>query len=329
VTVVHGAAGAHAPRPPAQFAPAPRGQQPPPGPYPPPARRSRKGYALGLLAVVLVGLAGLGVVALLLYMNQGGGKTTVNTRPTPTPRANTNTNASPTPTPLPESVQLAEVKIIGGSLLSPSDLSGVSPAYLVRLRNTVYARHGRTFSDNDLRQYFQSRAWYKPSADYDDDQLTTNDRANADLLKAFEENNGSPPRGDPERVRKDVKDALEEWADSTRERDLDKHMSRYADVLETFYKRQNVAATLVRSDRSKAFVRYDKMEVSLDNVQVTPDPTGLRATAAFDKTWEFDSPDKNSTGSVRQQLTLIRAGGRWLITGEKDLQVYYTNSEEY
>jgi serine/threonine-protein kinase len=321
-TVVHAAAGT---RP--RHAPPPRGQQPPPGAYPPPARRSRKGYFVGLLAVLLVGLAGLGVVGLLLYMNRGAGKTTVNTRPAPTPRANA--SPSPTPTPLPEPVQLAEVKILGGSLLSPADLAGVSPAYLNRLRNTTYARHGRTFQDNDLRQHFQSRPWYRPRPDFDERKLTTNDRANADLLKAFEDNDGAPPRGDDERVERDVKDALEDWAESTRDRDLDAHMSRYADTLETFYRRQNVAGTIVRAERSRAFVRYDDMDVKIENVRVTPDPTGLRATVVFDKTWDFDSPDKNSRGSVRQQLTLVRAGGRWLINGERDLQVYYANSEGY
>ncbi len=323
-TVVH---GVH-PQPPAQHVSAPRGPQPPPGAYPPPARRSRKGYAVGLLAVLLVGLAGLGVVGLLLYMNRGTGKTVaVNTRPTPTPRPSP--SASPTPTPLPEAVQLAEVKLIGGSLLSPADLSGVTPAYLGRLRNTVYARHGRTFQDNDLRLYFQSRPWYKPRTDYDDDKLTTNDRANADLLKAFEDNNGAAPRADVERVKDEVEDALKDWAESTEDRKLDDHMKHYADTLETFYKRQNVGAFQVRSDRSKAFVRYDKMDVIINNVEVTPDPTGLRATAVFDKTWNFDSPDKSSTGSVRQQLSFIRAGGRWLINGERDSQVHFTNSEDY
>jgi serine/threonine protein kinase len=295
----------------------------------PPARRSRKGYVVGLLFVLLVVVGGLSVVGLLLYVSRGGGTAAnVNTRPTPTP-VRGNTNASPTPTPLPESMLLAEIKLIGGSLVSPSDLSALTPAQLRLLRNTAAARHGRTFQDADLRQYFQTRPWYKPSANYDDDQLTTNDRANADLIKAFEDNGGAAPRGDPDRVRKDVKGALEEWADATRDRDLGKHMSRYADMLETYYKKQNVGAAQVRTDRNNAFVRYDQMDVKLDNIEVTPDPTGLRATATFDKTWEFDSPDRNSKGSVRQQLTLVKAGGRWLINGERDLQVYYSNSEDY
>ncbi|HEX8149164.1 MAG TPA: protein kinase [Pyrinomonadaceae bacterium] len=321
---------APAPRQPNAYPQRPHAHAAPPPPAAPP-RPSRKGYVVGLLFVVLVSLGALGALGVFLYTRRDRDVTVnVNARPTPTPaRGNTNANASPTPTPLPEAMQIAEVKIIGGSLLSPADLSGMTAAQLGRLRNTVYARHGRTFQDNDLRLYFQSRSWYKPRADYDDGKLTSNDRANADLLKAFEDNNGAAPRADAERVAKDVGAALKDWAESTRERKLDEHMSHYADVLETYYKRQNVAATIVRADRNNAFTRYDQMEVRLDNIEVTPDATGLRATAAFDKTWEFDSPDKNSKGSVRQQLNLIRAGGRWLITGEKDLQVYYTNTEDY
>lgn len=305
-------------------------QYPPRPPAAPPPRPSRKGYVVGLLFVFFVGVSALAAVGIFLYMQGNRGTTVnVNTRPTPTPARSATPTPSPTPTPLPEAMQLAEVKLLGGSLLSPADLSGMTTDQLERLRNTVYARHGRTFSDNDLRLYFQSRSWYKPDSGYDEDQLTTNDRANADLIKAFEDNNGAPPRADAERVKKDVENALKDWAESTRERKLDDHMKHYADMLDTYYKRQNVGAALVRTDRNNAFTRYDKIDVTIDNVNVVPDPTGLRATVTFDKTWDFDSPDRNSTGSVRQQLSLIRAGGRWLIYGEKDLQVYYSNSEDY
>jgi hypothetical protein len=287
--------------------------------------------------VLLVGLGGLSVLAFFYYLSQRGKPAVANTRPAPTPRANTNLNAnanananpSPTPSLLSDAAQRVEQKILAGALVSPPELSGVTAAQLRLLRNTVYARYGRVFREDDLRQYFPSRPWYSPREGYSDRLLTTNDRANADLLKGFEENDGMPPRPDPERVKKDVADAIKDWVESTRDRDLDDHMGRYADTLETYYKKQNVPASQVRADRQQAFVRYDQMEVELSNVEVTPDPTGTRATVAFDKTWEFDSPDKNSKGSVRQQLTLVRAGGRWLINGERDLQVYYTNSEEY
>ena len=340
VTVVHEDTAARAPSPAAPRAPAPQPAhaRAPHAPQPPyaqlprphaaaPPRRSRKGYVVGLLVVLLVGLGSLTLLGLFLYMNRGPRRTAnVNARPTPTA---TPTFATPTPYALSDAMQRAEQRILAGALVPPADLTGMTAAQLRLLRNTVPARYGRAFREDDLRQYFQSRPWYKPRTDYDDDRLTTNDLANADLLKAFEENNGAPPLADVAEVGKEVGDALKEWADSTRERDIEAHMSSYADTLETYYKKQNVPAAQVRADRQEAFVRYDRMDVKLGNVKVVPDPTGTRATVTLDKTWEFDSPDKNTKGSVRQQLTLVRAGGHWLINGEKDLQVYYTNSEEY
>jgi serine/threonine protein kinase len=315
---------------PAPWQPTPHApQRPHPAPPPHTPRPSRKGYVIGLLFVFLVGAGALAALAVFLYTQRDRGATAnVNAARTPTtPRANA--NASPTPSPLPEQMQLAEVKILGGSLLSPSDVSGMTAAQLRLLRNTVAARHGLIFQAADLRRHFQSRSWYKPTPEFEERLLTSNDRANADLLKAFEENNGATPRADAGRVKDEVRDALKDWAESTRERKLDEHMSHYADMLETYYRRQNVGSFQVRNDRNNAFTRYDQIDVKLDNIEVTPDPTGLRATATFDKTWEFDSPDKNSKGSVQQQLNLIRAGGRWLIYGERDLKVYYSDSEDY
>ena len=337
VTVVQEAAARRAPRnaphapaqqPPTHLPPPPHAQQPP---YAQPAGRSRRSYVTGLIVVLLVGLCGLAAVGVALLLSRDRRRpAAVNPRPTATPAPTVaNVNASPTPPAPGEAMLRAEGKILAGTMLAGADLSGLTPAELRLLRNTVYARYGRVFREEDLQQYFPSRQWYRPRAGYSDRLLTTADRANADLLKAFEDNGGRPPVADAAEVRREVGDALEEWVASTRDRDLEKHMGHYADRLETFYKRQNVPAAQVRAERQSAFVRYDDVSVTLGNVQVTPDPTGARATAVFDKTWEFDSPDKNTKGSVQQQLTLVRAGGRWLITGERDLRVYYSNSEEY
>ena len=68
--------------------------------------------------------------------------------------------------------------------------------------------------------------------------------------------------------------------------------------------------------------------MKLDHVEIKPDVTGTRAVATLDKTWEFSADDRRSKGSVKQMLWLAKAGTRWLITGEQDMQVYYTNSED-
>ena len=50
------------------------------------------------------------------------------------------------------------------------------------------------------------------------------------------------------------------------------------------------------------------------------------ATVTLDKTFDFRG-DNNAffNGSVQTQLALTKLGGAWLITGEKELKVYYVN----
>jgi ketosteroid isomerase-like protein len=121
-----------------------------------------------------------------------------------------------------------------------------------------------------------------------------------------------------------VTSALNGWAAATTARDINAHMNYYADTLDTYYNAKNVGSSRVRTDRERAFNTYSSMDVQLSNIRVTPDPSGQRATATFDKTWTFEG-DKYSNGSVQQLVTLAKTGGRWRITGEKDLQVYYVN----
>lgn len=126
-------------------------------------------------------------------------------------------------------------------------------------------------------------------------------------------------------VVREVTQTLNDWAAATRAHDLDRHLSFYADTLDTYYGRTNVSAALVRADRSRAYTRFYKLDLQLGKIEVAPDATGQRATAAFDKTYEFEGDDKTMSGSVRQMVWLAKTGGRWRITGEKDLKVYYVN----
>lgn len=126
-------------------------------------------------------------------------------------------------------------------------------------------------------------------------------------------------------ISNDVKDVVNEWKDSTENLDLDTHINQYADKVD-YYKAGRVDAARVRADRERAFNAYDTLIVNLDNIKVTPDATGEKATVVLDKEWNFEGAEKNSSGKVQQQLTLGKVNGRWLITGEKDLKVYYTQN---
>jgi len=80
-----------------------------------------------------------------------------------------------------------ETKVLNGVSVSPNDIAGLPRAELRRLRNTVYARHGRIFERMELQQYFDGRPWYKKRAAYTDDDLTPVDRDNINLIRAAED----------------------------------------------------------------------------------------------------------------------------------------------
>jgi hypothetical protein len=123
-------------------------------------------------------------------------------------------------------------------------------------------------------------------------------------------------------VRQQVVSVLNGWTASVTARDLDAHMSYYADRLSIYYRATDVSSSKVRSDTERAFSVYSSLDIRLTNVRVTSDPTGQRATAVFDKTYSF-SGEKTTSGSVEEMVLLSNIGGRWRITGEKEMKIYY------
>lgn len=60
------------------------------------------------------------------------------------------------------------------------------------LRNTIYARRGRSFKSEVLRDHFSGMEWYRPRPDYTDKLLTANDVRNVALIKSVENELGGP-----------------------------------------------------------------------------------------------------------------------------------------
>ena len=55
-----------------------------------------------------------------------------------------------------------------------------------KLRNEIYARHGKVFKDRWLQGYFKSFPWYRPNPNYTDAALTAVERQNAAAIAAYE-----------------------------------------------------------------------------------------------------------------------------------------------
>jgi serine/threonine-protein kinase len=87
-----------------------------------------------------------------------------------------------------------EDKVLKGEALSETDLSGLSLTEIRRLRNTIFARHGRIFQTSELQNYFASRHWYKPKSNYRDADLTLIDRDNIRMTQVAENRLGNPEK---------------------------------------------------------------------------------------------------------------------------------------
>ncbi|HJQ23683.1 MAG TPA: YARHG domain-containing protein [Blastocatellia bacterium] len=55
-----------------------------------------------------------------------------------------------------------------------------------KLRNEIFARHGRTFKDKWLQKYFSSFAWYTPDPNFKDTSLTDIEKKNVATILAYE-----------------------------------------------------------------------------------------------------------------------------------------------
>jgi hypothetical protein len=127
---------------------------------------------------------------------------------------------------------------------------------------------------------------------------------------------------DKEQIKRDVSQKINSWNAAAEARNLEDYMSNYAGTVD-YYNKKGASLGSVRADKEKAFQSFDSIKFTITNINITPDASGENATAVFDKQWVFEGA-KSSAGKVQSQLKLKRVGGQWLITGERDLKVYYT-----
>jgi hypothetical protein len=128
-------------------------------------------------------------------------------------------------------------------------------------------------------------------------------------------------------VKKEATEFIERWRTTNEKKDIESHIAHYSNSLEIYYDKSGVDRNIVRSDRMRAYQRYDSISMSVDNVKISPESTES-AMIVFDKSWTMKSAPKTSTGSVQQEVHISKQNGKWLIDGEKDLKVYYINNRE-
>lgn len=131
------------------------------------------------------------------------------------------------------------------------------------------------------------------------------------------------PPVDTAQASRDISQQINSWRSYAESGNLDSQMRTYAPTVD-YYRKRGASREFVRADRERAYRLFNSMSISITDMNVSVGDSGDTATAVFDKEWVFEG-SRRSTGKVRQQLELRRIDGRWLITGERDVKVYYTN----
>ena len=83
-------------------------------------------------------------------------------------------------------------------LLTLGQLSDLSKRDLRILRNTVFARRGRPFKTETMRDYFEKKEWYRIDETYTDKRLTKIDLTNIKMIRSVEDSMGGPETEAPD-----------------------------------------------------------------------------------------------------------------------------------
>ena len=74
--------------------------------------------------------------------------------------------------------------------ISSSELYGKSEWELDLMRNSIFARYGRSFNRRDLQSYFDSQSWYHRNPGYRDSLLSRTERNNAEMIANYQRPSG-------------------------------------------------------------------------------------------------------------------------------------------
>ncbi|GEM_PF-4788853 len=131
-----------------------------------------------------------------------------------------------------------------------------------------------------------------------------------------------PPPINVAAIENDINTRLDKWVRDGESANADAVITNYAESV-AYYRKPRATREFIRADRSRAYNRYGTIDITLSNINVFPDPTGRTSRVVLDKAYVFTGGDYLE-GKVQQEIRLALINGDWLITGERDLKIYYT-----
>lgn len=156
-----------------------------------------------LLAVMLLAACGFLGYMIIYQKNTNNGERSFTNENTPAPtvsndsKNNSNENADKS-TVNDSEIDLPEDEAYQEDYIFPSDkeyvtvadLYGKSQAQVALMRNEIYARHGYIFKNESYNKYFNSKDWYVPNKNFNENMLSELEKRNKDFIVEYEKSKG-------------------------------------------------------------------------------------------------------------------------------------------
>jgi serine/threonine protein kinase/ketosteroid isomerase-like protein len=130
----------------------------------------------------------------------------------------------------------------------------------------------------------------------------------------------SPTPSSPRDARAELQSLTAEWVNATIARDINKIISFYPPIMDTFYLKRNVPRAAVRDEKQRMIAQASAIELQTSQPEISLSGDGRSATMTFRKSWNFRGA-QNSSGEVVQELRWARTSEGWKIVSERDIGV--------
>jgi hypothetical protein len=132
----------------------------------------------------------------------------------------------------------------------------------------------------------------------------------------------SPRAGgdDPADERRVLEQALHDWLEATRQRDIDTQMRFYPERVPVYYTWRDVPHGRVRSEKLKIFGDARVIDIDAGPPDIVPLADG-EAMMRFRKRYRIEGPTMSRRGEVLQEMRWARTPDGWKIVVERDAAV--------
>jgi serine/threonine protein kinase len=153
-----------------------------------------------------------------------------------------------------------------------------------------------------------------------DDRAANNGNSQPALSDSNTSPSPAPSLAGARDARAELTSLRDQWINATTSRDINRLISFYPPVVESFYLKRNVSRAAVRDEKQRLIEQASSIELETSQPDITFGNDGRTAIMTFHKRWNFRGA-QNSSGEVVQELRWSKTNEGWKITSERDREI--------